>query len=281
VIVGHLGSSLDSNLALALSASRRIKVGVWGHIGSYVDDPNPLDAFVERWQVRTAGQVFAYTPGGARFAAELGADQKRITTVMNTIDTRSLESAVQATTDASVREFMKAHRITREKAFSFIGGLDSSKRIDFLAKALECLWALDPEIRVLVAGKGTDEDLLAQAVERGQVAMLGYADARLKALLGRVTRGILMPGRVGLIAVDALVMGLPILTTDWPFHAPEAEYLSVGESMLQSPNSPEAYADLILAESGFSEVRRIDRRYPRLDDMVENYSEGILRLLDS
>jgi hypothetical protein len=51
--------------------------------------------------------------------------------------------------------------------------------------------------------------------------------------------------------------------------------------MLQSPNSPEAYADLILAESGFSEVRRIDRRYPRLDDMVQNYSEGILRLLDS
>lgn len=49
VVVGHLGSSLDTNLALALSTFGGIKVGVWGHIGSYVGDPNPLDAWVERW----------------------------------------------------------------------------------------------------------------------------------------------------------------------------------------------------------------------------------------
>jgi glycosyltransferase involved in cell wall biosynthesis len=280
VIVGHLGSSLDSNLALALSSSRRLKVGVWGHIGSYVGAANPIDALVERWQVRKVGQVFAYTPGGARIATALGADPANVTTVMNTIDTSSLESALATTSDAAVRDFVALHSFNPNKSFCFIGGLDSSKRIDFLVSALDRLWELDPEIRVLIAGKGADESLLTGAVNRGQVVLLGYADERLKALLAKTTRGILMPGRVGLIAVDALVMGLPVLSTDWPFHAPEAEYLQPGESMLQSSDSPDAFADLMWMESKRPTSRTIETRYPRLEDMINNYSTGILNLLN-
>jgi glycosyltransferase involved in cell wall biosynthesis len=199
---------------------------------------------------------------------------------MNTIDTGSLESALAATTDAAARDFAVQHSFNPNKSFCFVGGLDSSKRIDFLASALDRLWELDREVRVLIAGKGADESLLASAVGRGQVVLLGYADERLKALLAKTTRGILMPGRVGLIAVDALVMGLPVLTTDWPFHAPEAEYLQPGESMLQSHDSPDAFADLMWNESKRPNPRTIKTEYPRLEDMISNYSTGILNLLN-
>ena len=279
VIVGHLGSSLDTNLALALSSLGRIKAGVWGHIDSYVSEPAALDVFVERWQLRRADHVFAYTPGGARFAKKAGAGPDRVTAVMNTIDTAGLETAFAAADDSSSRELLGLGEIDPCKTFAFIGGLDSSKRIDFLAAALDHLWELDPSVKILVAGRGEDEKLLQPSVERGQTVMLGYGDTRVKAALGLATRGILMPGRVGLIAVDALVLGLPVLSTDWPFHAPEVEYLTPGESLLQSADSPEAYAELIHAESCRDELRRIPPNYPRLDGMIANFAAGILSLL--
>ncbi|MEA5456982.1 glycosyltransferase [Sinomonas sp. JGH33] len=277
VVVGHLGSSIDTNLALALSALRGTKVGVWGHIGSYVGRANPLDSLVERWQLRRAGHVFAYTPGGARLAIESGADPSRVTAVMNTIDTAALEAAVAGTDDGAARELLGD--VDPLKTFCFIGGLDASKRIGFLAEALDHVWAQDPAIKILVAGRGADEELLGRSVERGQTHLLGYADARVKAALGRLTRGILMPGRVGLIAVDALALGLPILSTAWPYHAPEAEYLTAGESLLESRDSPEAYAALVLAEAHLPARRELPRAYPRLDGMIANFSAGILSLL--
>ncbi|WP_171041343.1 glycosyltransferase [Sinomonas susongensis] len=280
VVVGHLGSSLDTNLALALSSLRGPKVGVWGHIGSYVRDANPVDAWVERWQVRRAGHVFAYTPGGARLAVELGADPSRVTTVMNTIDTAVLEGAVESVDDRQARELLAAAGpIDRRRTFAFIGGLDASKRIGFLAEALDRIWDEDQTVRVLVAGRGEEESLLGSAVDRGQAVLLGYADAWIKAALGRATRAILMPGRIGLIAVDALALGLPVLSTSWPYHAPESEYLTPGESLLQSDDSPEAYARLVLDEVRTA-PRTLPRGYPTLDGMIENFSAGVLRLLD-
>ncbi|WP_334172706.1 glycosyltransferase [Sinomonas sp.] len=279
VVVGHLGSSLDSNLAIALSMFRNLRVGVWGHIGSYVGDANPVDAWVERWQIRQAGHVFAYTVGGARLAVELGADPARVTAVMNTIDTTALDDAVESVDDRQARELLAAAgEIDRGKTFAFIGGLDASKRIGFLADALDRVWDEDPTIRVLVAGRGAEEALLQRAADRGQALLVGYADARIKAALGRSTRAVLMPGRIGLIAVDALALGLPILSTSWRYHAPESEYLKPGESLLQSDDSPEAYAQLILSESR-SEARSVPRDYPRLDGMIANFASGVLSLL--
>jgi hypothetical protein len=51
--------------------------------------------------------------------------------------------------------------------------------------------------------------------------------------------------------------------------------------MLQSANETGAYADLIWTESKTSARRQIESNYPRLEDMIENYSSGILNLLAS
>lgn len=71
VIVGHLGSSVDTYRAILDSKRprRRLRVGLWGHLESYVGDSHPLDAAAERWQLRQADHVFAYSASGAAFAA--------------------------------------------------------------------------------------------------------------------------------------------------------------------------------------------------------------------
>ena len=51
-----------------------------------------------------------------------------------------------------------------------------------------------------------------------------------------------MPGRVGLIAVDSFAMGLPIVTTDWPHHAPEFDYLQPGVDSVVTSDDPAAFS---------------------------------------
>jgi hypothetical protein len=50
-----------------------------------------------------------------------------------------------------------------------------------------------------------------------------------------------MPGRVGLVAIDALALGLPVHTTDFGFHAPEIEFLQPGE-LEYLPDNPTQYS---------------------------------------
>ena len=65
-------------------------------------------------------------------------------------------------------------------------------------------------------------------------------------MLGRVASYMVIPGRVGLVAVDALALGLPVVTTDFPHHAPEVEYLT-GEALVSTRRSARELAAAMIA----------------------------------
>ena len=46
----------------------------------------------------------------------------------------------------------------------------------------------------------------------------------------RMSKLFLMPGLLGLAVLDAEVMGLPVVTTRYPWHSPEIAYLRDGET---------------------------------------------------
>ncbi|TFD17282.1 glycosyltransferase [Cryobacterium sp. TMT1-21] len=267
----------------ALLGSRRSgqRVGLWGHIRSYVSPHHPVDAALERWQLRSADHIFAYAPGGARFAIDAGVPQAKVTTVMNSVATEDLLATVRSLSRSEVDSFADEHGLTKGKIYAFVGGLDSSKRIDFLAKALNHLWDFDPIARVIVGGVGDQSRHFDLAVSRGQVIMIGRAGTKEFALIAHLAEAILMPGRIGLIAVEALALRIPIITTDWPFHAPEVEYLKEGVSMFTAPNEPQAYARFISTRM----VRKLETTdysgwdFPSLQAMVDNFSRGVRSLL--
>ncbi len=284
VIIGHIGSSVDTYKAIADAKLGRLQVGVWGHIKSYINDAHPVDAFLEKWQLRNVDHVFAYTPGGADYARLAGVPATRVTTVMNAVDTGALVTAMENLNQDDVDAMSRKYSLTAGRTVAYIGGLDESKRIDFLVNTLDILWATDPDIRVLVCGKGLDAALLNQAVSRRQVIMLGYADAPLQAIVGELASAILMPGRIGLVAVESLVLGRPIVTTDWRYHAPEAEYLTEGTTKITASNDPVSYADairtLLKASNGAERINRIrNPDYPSLEVMVRNYADGVLKMM--
>lgn len=277
------GTSLDIPRALRYRAVHGgLAIGLWGHVRSYVNAANIVDSTIERWQMTHSDHVFAYTPSGRDYAVSQGIQPSKVTSVMNSVDTSTIseELARSARSEVGVAEgFFETG--PREKTFAFIGGLDESKRIDFLIQALDRLWIDDPEIRVLVAGKGSQEYLLRRAVDRGQASLLGYADDHLKAKIALSSRAILMPGRIGLVAVESLAMGLPVLTTAYPYHAPEFDYLKRDESVFISPDTLDDFVSLCHRIVTTPLGPRSQWLVPSVDSMIDNFTSGVSQMLNA
>lgn len=269
VISGLQGSLPDTYRHLTTRKSTS-KVGVWGHVGSYVRPPNRIDQALERWQMRRSDQVFAYTADGARIASEAGVPPDRITTVMNSVDVGFLQDHPDKSAALG--------SAWGPDCVGYLGALDAAKRIDFLAASLDEMWRLSPDTRVVVAGDGPGRTLLRDAEARGQVVLTGYADGEIKQAMAERCGAFLMPGRIGLVAVETLAMGRPVVTTRGAAHAPEAAYLTEGESVFTAPDSPRAFAQQVL------QARRRHRAawpYPTVDDMADNFARGVVRMLAS
>ncbi|MBM9469126.1 glycosyltransferase [Nakamurella leprariae] len=280
VIVAMLGSSYDTYRAILTGKFRGIPVGLWGHIKSYTSESHPLDALVERWQLMNASRVFAYTPGGAAEAIRLGVRPHAVTTVMNSVDTATLCTAASAVDPAVVDAFVERHSLDRCRTAAYFGGLDQAKRIDFLAESLAELAQLDPRFKLIVGGRGASIELLRPAIDRGQVIHMGYVGSSEKALVSKVASTLAMPGRIGLIAVEALALGLPVITTKWKYHSAEIEYLQEGVSMFSSDDDPRSYAHKLLASTErFAERPAPARAHPTMDQMIGNFAAGVRAML--
>ncbi|MGN7190375.1 glycosyltransferase [Curtobacterium sp. MCBA15_004] len=242
VIVELAAGSLASYRALL----GRLPVGVWGHVGSYVARDRTLLRWLRAWQVRRADHVLAYTETGIETAVAYGARVDDVTAVMNTVDTTSLRRAVLAERERPENDVRADLGDLSGPLFAVIGGLDESKRIDLLVSTLDHLWASRSNIRFVVAGKGALEHLLHPARDRGQIVLVGYADDAVKARMARVCTAIFNPGRVGLIAVESLVLGLPIVAGAQQDHAPEFEYLRPDQDcVIVAPDAPAMAAALV------------------------------------
>jgi glycosyltransferase involved in cell wall biosynthesis len=283
VVMEFRGISIDLNAELLQKGISGRRVGVWGHVKPYVTAGNPIDLEIERRQMRRSDHVFAYTKSGAEYAMAAGVNSSRVTCLMNSTDVSTLLAAYRAVEVAEIQRFQVENGLTPGKAFGCIGGLDIAKRVDFLVDVLDRLWELDREIKLVVGGRGDQEDLLIGAIERGQVVSMGFVGDVEKALIFKSCEALLNPGRIGLIAVESMALGLPILTTDWPFHAPEYEYLTEGQNVFVAENNVEDFVNLVFDRITAGPVAVRDcqiRDYPTLEQMIKNFAQGIQAMID-
>lgn len=279
-VVELAAGSIDTFNALTRA---HIPVGVWGHVDDYVSKGSIAGRAIKRWQVRRAHAVLAYTATGAARARRWGARADKVFTLNNTVDLSSLQRAIDQ------REALPTvDEDDRARTFSYIGGLDASKRIDLVAEALKVLWESGSSVRLLVAGGGTQRHLLRPAEERGQVVLLGRADDAIKADMAARSVALLNPGRVGLLAVESPVLGLPIITTNGARHAPEFEYLTPGANTVLTQANGQALADALARIAtdrtylfGLQQSLREIAGQPTLTGMVSSFVSGIEHLLRS
>lgn len=266
---------------------RKQTTALWGHGKDYVKSSSRLESFIQRSLTRRCDWFFAYTESGARAVEDQGVPAERITTVYNSVDTSALSASLAKLSEAELKRFRDVHGLTDNVAV-FIGGLDASKRLPFLIESAKIVHATAPDFRLLIVGDGDQRQLVEQAAE--QHDSLVYAGALFgsdKMLALAASKVIAMPGRVGLVAVDSFAIGRPIVTTDWPWHAPEFEYLTPDFDSVVTPNDLHAYAQgllgILVNQSKLQELQSNCLEQATVftvEAMAERFLEGIIRALN-
>jgi glycosyltransferase involved in cell wall biosynthesis len=232
---------------------------------------------------------FAYNDLSAKCIESYGFPAERITSVRNAIDMSELQQEVAATT----REDLDARRRIRGLGAGPIavykGALKADKRIAFLIDAAIRIRRIVPGFELLVVGGGSELALVQKAAQdHPYIHALGPIYGPEMTELGLLADVLLMPGKVGLGVLDAFGYGKPLITTDFPFHAPEVDYLQddVNGRVARPWQDADAYA------ASVAEVLTNDALRARLsrgaaaaasqysiDNMAERFAGGVLQAL--
>ncbi|BAJ75223.1 glycosyltransferase [Microbacterium testaceum StLB037] len=266
-----------NNLAWMRSFGRR-KLVLWGHGRPYVNDAGALSDRIEWTLARRADAVMTYADGGRDYLVENGKlDPDSVVAIGNSTDSASLRAAYKAVDAAEMEHLLR--RWPRAPRALFVGGLDAAKRIDFLIDAAIAARQMDPRFTLIVVGMGEMQDALSRAGDA--IEHIPAARGVELARLGHVVQAIWMPGRIGLVAVDALALGLPIFSTSYRYHAPEAEFLRAGER-ITLPDDPPAFAEralsLMAEELVGNRILRSD--IPTIDSVSQNFADVVIKVLD-
>lgn len=247
---------------------------LWGHGKGFVNATGKLSDYVESVLAARADHVMTYSPEGREYLLRSGrVSPSSITSIGNSTDTATLRRATVAGMSAP----SLTTRPTRHALY--VGGLDKSKRIDFLLRAYEEALRIDPNFRLTIVGKG-EESANVQLYAATFTGITYVPEARGEALaaLGLQATAMWVPGRVGLVAVDALAMGLPVHTTNYPFHAPEIGFLHDDEVAYLRADAQSFATDSIrlMDEAG---PRRLREDIPTIQSVAENMVTVVLGVL--
>jgi glycosyltransferase involved in cell wall biosynthesis len=286
VILEQAAGNLEGYPLLLGRRRRAPRIGLWGHGAMYVKPISQLEQRFRTWLTKKTDFFFAYTDAGADYLAQHGFPRDRITVVRNATDTYALRQSVDRVIDSQVASFSAINGLSPGFTALFVGALDDTKRLDFLLRAVDRIASEFPWFRLLVVGRGAEESKIVAAQRGGTaVTFLGHRRGDCLAIVARASEVILMPGRVGLVAVDSFALGLPIVTTDWPHHAPEFDYLSSSDSVI-TEDSVIAYADSVVALLADQDRRRALQENCRkrateftVECMADRFCHGIVAAL--
>lgn len=249
VILGQENRFLVNYLLQILPRSWRPALALWGH-GRNFQARNPR-SLGERWKRLWATRCewwFAYTHGSGRHVLSLGFPAERITVFNNAVDTAETRDKAAAVTELRLQELRRELGLVGTNVAIFVGGLYEEKRLDFLVAAARVIRSGLPDFELLVVGGGPELDRLrALAEPYAWIKVTGPRFGTEKIELMRLARLFLMPGLVGLAILDAGAAGLPTITTAYPYHSPEIEYLRDGLNglIVADWQNHEAYAEAI------------------------------------
>lgn len=288
VIIEQSNRLLINYLLQLRRAWTRGRVAFWGH-GKNMQSRAP-DGWSERLKRRCMRSVdwwFAYTGLSRDFVKAAGFPETRITVVNNSIDATGLEKGLAACAHMTRSTARHALGCRTDEVALYCGALHADKRIEFLLDAACAIRRARPDFELLIVGDGPMRSLVeAAAQSHSWIHYRGMHTGEALAPYLYAAKLLLMPGLVGLVVVDSFVAGVPLVTTEFPYHSPEIAYLESGVNGVVARNDVQSYAQAVIRcmeddalRSQLQEgCRRSARRFS-LDSMVENFAGGIERCL--
>lgn len=273
-----------------LAPFRRVRFAYWGHGRNFQSaKPNSPAERLKRSLACKVDWWFAYNDLSARVVASYGFPAERITSVGNAVDTTGMKRRLLELSPAEIDEARATHGIHSENVAVYTGGLYPNKRIDFLIEAARSIRRAIADFELVVIGDGPESFKVKEAAEAEKwIHFLGSKNDSDKVPYWAVAKLLLMPGLVGLVVVDSFALGVPIVTTDYPFHSPEIDYLKDGENgcivpcgedvgiyaeaVVQLLQDPDRIASLKQGAIRSSELHSIE-------NMAANFADGVLRCL--
>ena len=248
VIVTQENKLVNNLLALA-RPWRAGQLAFWGH-GRNLQAQKPDGALehFKRWTSPRVDWWFAYTELSARLVREDGVPASRITVLNNSIDTTDLRRAIALARQTPRAALRASLGLPPDGPLAvFVGSLYADKRIPWLLRAADAIQARLPGFQMVIAGEGPDKALVdAAAARTPHLHALGGVRGARKAQLLAAADLMLNPGLVGLGILDALVAGLPMLTTDCGLHSPEIAYLQSGDNGLMTADDLASYVAAVV-----------------------------------
>lgn len=287
VIVEQAIKNAESWPLLLASGRRRDRpaVAMWGQGRSYSTSQSAVAARAKQWLTRRADWFFAYTQAGADYIVANGFTPSRTTVLWNSTDTAALRSDVESLSASDVEAYRAFHGLAAGRTALFLGGIDARKGIPFLLAAAREVAGRLQGFTLLIGGSGEmADDVVREQAAGGPVRYLGRVDGRDRALALAAADVLMLPEWVGLVAVDALATGMPIVTTRHPSHSPEVEYLADGQTAVFSDHEVGSYAFAVAGLLDDRERReQMSHRCQRaseqlsIEHMADNFVGGICR----
>jgi glycosyltransferase involved in cell wall biosynthesis len=268
------------------------KFAFWGHGKNFQSKcTHSLGETVKRYTALRCDWWFAYNAASASAVKELGFPEDRITLVNNAIDTEGLIATRRALSTESIERAKAGLGINSSNVAIFTGGLYDEKRIPFLLEAAVKVRSQLPDFHLIIIGNGP----LAHSVQKAAdscpwIHYLGPMNDEEKISYWAMAKISLLPGLVGLGILDSFALGVPLITTAYPYHSPEIEYLRDGINgvIVHDWTSIDAYASAIvdlLQDKGklaslIAEGERAAQFYT-IENMATNFANGILKALNA
>lgn len=274
-ICEHAARLLDNYPLFLAQQLSFIKLCYFGHGKNFQDNHEfRISAALKRMIVKRISKWFAYTRISAAALENQGVPSNKITVVNNTL----INSVALSEKDIERSDF----------DFVYIGGLYDDKRLDFLLESSLLIKKQFPSFRLHIVGVGPELQKVLDYSERNAWCTYHgslYGKDRERLLFK--SSAILMPGAVGLVAIDSFHFATPIISTANGQHGPEIAYLEHEENYLTLPDlgTTEAYAKLVLRflnDSTLSTKLRNNCRASAdtytIDNTANAFIEGILGL---
>lgn len=236
-IVTHENKLLANYLAQILGPFRPSRLALWGHGRNFQANSDSLAEVWKRFWATKCDWWFTYTTGTKALIEAYGFPGNRITVFNNAIDTTKLRRQAASITEAELNSRRVQLGISPGPVGVFIGGLHIHKRLQFLIEAAVYVRHEIPNFQLIIVGDGPERATAQKAAALYPwIKFVGALFGREKIEVLKFSDICLMPGLVGLGILDAMAIGLPLVTTNYPFHSPEIEYLRPGVNGVMTDN---------------------------------------------
>jgi L-malate glycosyltransferase len=288
VIVEQANKLIINYLLVPLRKFYGFKLALWGHGRNMQINEKSIANKFKRILITACDWWFPYTEGVKKYIIDNGFDSEKISVVQNAIDTIKLCKDYDELPEEQVIALKQALGIASDHIGLYCGGIYAEKRVDFLIEACDKIRMQIPDFHMIIIGSGTDAYKFKEAQDtRPWLRYLGSKFGNEKVPYFKMSSVFLMPGLVGLAILDCFATKTPMITTTYPFHSPEIDYLVNNENGVITANDLETYAHGVVSVlqskeklqklvKGCEQARTIYNN----ENMVNNFKNGILKCIE-